>query len=358
MCVLAQVLINRLQLAAGLKVDTSTTLNFLFVGNPGCGKTTVAELLAGVMSELGLRKNPIPINTSATDVLAMQPSDFEALVTRADGGTLFIDEAYLLKPNPRGQQPNASNFICDILLKVSETKRLTTSFILAGYKDEVLELLTYNDGFPSRFPLVFEFEDYSQQQLCKIFKDMIKTRNLKLEAKVECGVSLAKVNAVSLQTSSHCCAFLHHDAQSCIVRLQKVASRRIAKGAGKKGFANGRTVRNYVDVVINNFTDRVGALALSGVALSPKELSTLSRADVLGDKPDLVNSQLLKDLYAMIGLGKVKEAVRGLMAMQLQNWEAETRGEKTQEISLHRMFLGNPGTGGPPLIHCYHAELN
>ncbi len=149
----------------------------------------------------------------------------------AEGGTLFIDgmidssqlqsddflEAYLFKPAPRGSTANASNGVLDYLLKVAETMRDTTTFILAGYKDDILHLLTYNDGFRSRFPkeFTFEFEDYNELQLRRIFRNMVKERGFRLQSPRECGAPLAKI-----------------------------IGRRIARGAGKKGFGNAREVRS------------------------------------------------------------------------------------------------------------------
>ena len=284
----------------------------------GCGKTTVAELLAAAMAEVGYRTNPVPFLTNAGDILkAKDPvGEFEQLVESASGGTVFIDEAYLLKPAPRGSTANASNGVLDYLLKVAETKRETTTFILAGYKEDLLALLAYNDGFPSRFPkeFTFFFEDYTELQLRRIFIDMVSSRGYKLRSKKQCGAPLAKI-----------------------------VSRRLARGSGKKGFGNARTVRNFVDLAVNKHKDRIGSKILHMQKVSDAEHSTLELGDVIGDRPNLAQSPLLKELDAMIGLKSVKEAVHGLMELQLQNYDRELRGEKREEISLHRVFYGNPG---------------
>jgi hypothetical protein len=239
-------------------------------------------------------------------------------VEKATGGTVFIDEAYLFKPAPRGSTANASNAVLDYLLKVAETKRETTTFILAGYKEDVLNLLAYNDGFPSRFPkeFTFNFEDYDENQIRHIFCDMLKSRGFRLQKKKQSGG----------------------------VPIARVIARRIARGAGKKGFGNARTVRNVLDLSINKQTARIGSKVLHKQRVTDAEHRTLTVSDVLGDRPNLAQSPLLKELDSMIGLRHVKQAVHGLMELQLQNYDREMRGEKREEISLHRVFYGNPGT--------------
>ena len=92
-------------------------------------------------------------------------------------------------------------------------------------------------------------------------------------------------------------------------------------------------------------TARIGSRVLKNEPLSEYDHRTLLKTDVLGERPNLEKSGTLQELNSMIGLAKVKSAVRGLMELQLQNYDREMRGEEVELISLHRVFYGNPGTG-------------
>jgi SpoVK/Ycf46/Vps4 family AAA+-type ATPase len=316
--------------------NSHISMNFLFVGNPGSGKTTVAELLATAMVQLKFRKNATPLITSASKILKLQDpaGEFEVMVKKAAGGTVFIDEVNLFKPAAAGQQSNASNAVLDYLLEVSESLRATTTFILAGYKEDVEKLLTYNESFPSRFPKVFtfHFEDYTEPQLKQILIRMTFEREYDFESKKSCGVSIPSIMAM-----------------------------RIARGRNMKGFGNAREVRNQLDAAIGRQDARLGSIALKSTdvnfRLSYTEMYTLTRIDAIGDRPNLANSPIFHELDSMVGLVAVKKAVKALMEFQLQNYDREMRGEDVEKISLHRVFLGKPGTGKTTVAKLYGRLL-
>lgn len=145
---------------------------YLYLGNPGVGKTTVAKLMGGVLKAAGVLSQGHVVTRTAR---AMQehPDQFEATLKLARGGILFIDEAHQL-----GEPGNyAGNEIIKRLLTVLEDDAVTdtTCIILAGYPQPMIHLLQADEGLASRFgseDSMVLFEDYDTDALMQVLDYM------------------------------------------------------------------------------------------------------------------------------------------------------------------------------------------
>ena len=78
---------------------------------------------------------------------------------------MFIDEAYALNS---GYSNDFGSEAVDEILKFMEDHRKDMVIIFAGYTKEMSEFLQMNSGLESRVPNVFDFEDYSLDELVQI----------------------------------------------------------------------------------------------------------------------------------------------------------------------------------------------
>ena len=150
--------------------STAPSLHMSFTGRPGTGKTTVAERMSQILHRLGyLRKGHVV--TATRDDLVGQfvghtaPKTKE-MIQRAQGGVLFIDEAYYLyKP---GNERDYGAEAIEILLQEMERQRKDFVVIFAGYKDRMDAFYGSNPGLSSRVAHHLDFPDYSNEELMAI----------------------------------------------------------------------------------------------------------------------------------------------------------------------------------------------
>ncbi|KAF2837532.1 P-loop containing nucleoside triphosphate hydrolase protein [Patellaria atrata CBS 101060] len=161
------------------------SLNRVFLGSPGTGKTSVAKLYGQILADIGL--------LSKGEVVVKNPSDFvgsvlgesekntKGILASTIGKVLVIDEAYGLfsaQGEGRSQQdPYKTAVIDTIVAEVQSTPGDDRCVLLLGYKDQMEEMFQkVNPGLTRRFPLdaAFVFEDFSDEELRKIFDLKIK----------------------------------------------------------------------------------------------------------------------------------------------------------------------------------------
>lgn len=158
----------------------------MFLGSPGTGKTTVAKILGGKLRELGvLSKGHVVVRERATLIGKYYSSESEntlAALEEAEGGILFIDEAYQLCQPDDPKDPG--RFVIETLMTAlaDESKR-DWMLILAGYTEPMQRLFDINPGLRSRIPQsnIFTFEDFNEAELMEIAEGYLRRNHFTLD---------------------------------------------------------------------------------------------------------------------------------------------------------------------------------
>ncbi|MDR0742985.1 MAG: AAA family ATPase [Tannerella sp.] len=225
--------------------DISNSMNFLFLGNPGTGKTTVARLMGKILT--GIKALPYSnlVEIRSPKVLIDRISGENRagkIFNSALGRVLFIDEAYGLLLETGGAS------VITELTAFSENNAGKLCIILAGYPDEMEQLIKTNSGLASRFTQRINFANYSAEELIEIFASFCKTNNCSYDEE-----------------------FYH-----LLQHYTKILSE---KSTGKKDFGNGREMRNLFICCLKELANRVGG------KYTVDDLFTAS--DIISCVPDL-----------------------------------------------------------------------
>jgi len=229
----------------GLKVS-SQALHYVFHGNPGTGKTTVARILAKIFFGFGVLPTANFTETDRSGLVAgyvgQTAIKTDEIVQSSLDGVLFIDEAYALAKEGGGGQDFGQEAI-DTLLKRMEDHRDRLIVIVAGYPALMRQFLQSNPGLSSRFTRSITFEDYTVPEMCRIF------------------ANICKKEEYTLTKEAH--------ASACI--LFSVAHRQ-----KDEHFGNARFVRN----VYESTTMKQSARLAADAEITKQALATLERIDI------------------------------------------------------------------------------
>ena len=216
--------------------------HLVFSGNPGTGKTTVARLLAEIYRSLGVVDKGHLVEVDRSGLVAgfvgQTAPKVVAAFDEADEGVLLIDEAYALV---RGTESDFGREAIDTIVKLVEDRRDRIVVIMAGYPDEMAQLVGANPGLRSRFPKTIVFPDYTTDELVAIFR-----------MQCEHGGYIPSPDAIEA------------------VRAELDAAPR------DKGFGNGRLARNLFEAAVARQASRVVGID----SPSDEELTALTVEDI------------------------------------------------------------------------------
>jgi hypothetical protein len=175
------------------------------------------------------------------------------VIKKANGGVLFIDEAYALNDRYRNQKGYGEE-ATDVLVKEMEDRRDSLVVIVAGYKEPMMDFIQLNPGLKSRIPVVIDFPDYSDDELIEITQRIGKGRGLTFENE-----ALEKVRT--------------------LLNIEKT----------KEGFGNAREVENLIDAAQRNLTLRISHLGNLATEVESHNI-------VANDIPDVPQQQPKKQI--------------------------------------------------------------
>lgn len=240
------------------KGEKDFNLHMCFYGNPGTGKTEVVRILSRILFDAGVLDEAKRVETDSRGLLGKFVGETapktEAKINEAMNGVLFIDEAYGLvgSGSAIGGTANYGEEAISVLLKEMEDKRGRFCIILAGYKDEMKNMLSANPGFASRIQFTLEFPDYTGEELGEIAKAFLAKKKYTTES-------------------------------SALERLPDITE----YYRNQPNFANARTVRNVLDQVLINQNLRTEDLEEDNTVIAadveeyiPDEGIVLSDADM------------------------------------------------------------------------------
>lgn len=290
------------------KGTEALNLHMCFYGNPGTGKTEVARILAGILYENKIlpTKKLVEVDRGGLvgQYVGETPQKTMYAIQSAMGGVLFIDEAYALIPEDGGGWDYGHEAVAT-LVKAMEDYRGKFCVILAGYRNQMLEMLSSNPGFRSRIQFELDFPNYSRQELSEISDLMLRKRQYTME-------------------------------QAAKERMLDITDIK-RKSAN---FANAREIRNLLDQIIMcqsvraiGTDDRELGLADVNQYIQDAKLALPGKGET--EKKILTGDE---ELERLIGLGQVKRMVKKIKAFAKRNLGSG-------ELNLHMCFLGNPGTG-------------
>ena len=305
----------------GEAAEGLTKYNFILTGNPGTGKTSVANTLGKIFYALGVTSTDRITKKEPKDIISQYTGEsaknMDAAITEAMGGVLFIDEAYGLNPVDAGGQSTSpeGKKALEVLMTRMENEAGKFVVVCAGYPKEMADFLGANPGLPRRFSHTIHIDDYSAEELLEIYERAAKAKKYNFR--------LADEN----------------------VRIKALNMFQNMVAMKNEKFGNAGEAIKKVAETKTNINNRIKTIPYE--QWTPELVQTALAEDIPYEEPEKISiDKCLEELNALVGLEGVKSSLTKLAHTINNEIESAKLEGRRPEIPLgHYLFLGNPGTG-------------
>ena len=316
-----------LQIKRG-ETNTFQGKHYVFTGNPGTGKTTVARIMADVFKTLGILSRGQLVEADRAKLVAGYSGQTaiktNQLIDSAMGGVLFIDEAYTLKSN---DQDSFGAEAIDTLLKRLEDDRGRFICIVAGYTDQMHDFIDSNPGLKSRFTQTIHFDDYTPDELTQIFLNLAASKNFTISDDTQ--------------------AAIHRQFEQLYLRRDK-------------NFGNAREARRIFDETVERQSQRLVTL-MNAPGFKEEDMFSITSADLPSAQSDKTRplDEVLNELDDFVGMRSVKNSIRRLAVQSMFMKQRAAMGAgNVQQMAMNFVLTGNPGTGKTSIARKMGEVLN
>ncbi|KAJ3782150.1 P-loop containing nucleoside triphosphate hydrolase protein [Lentinula aff. detonsa] len=291
------------------------SLNRVFTGSPGTGKTTVAKLYGQILTDLGLLSNGEVVVKNPADFvgshLGQSEANTKAILASSVGKVLVIDEAYGLYggASQNGSDIYKTAVIDTIVAEVQSEPGEDRCVLLLGYRKEMEEMFrNVNPGLSRRFAIdsPFQFDDFTEDELMEVLD--LKLRESDLDASSE-----AKV----------------------------IAREFLGRARNRPKFGNGGDVQNMIDKAKLRYLSRQASLPLhqrpDDIVFQPVDF------DPEHDRQSHASTNLAKLFEDIVGCDEIVEKLRKYQRIAMNAKRAGKDARK--QIPTCFIFKGPPGTG-------------
>ena len=303
-----------LQIKRG-ETNTFQGKHYVFTGNPGTGKTTVARIMTDVFKTLGIVSRGQLVEADRAKLVAGYSGQTaiktNQLVDQAIGGVLFIDEAYTLKSN---DSDSFGSEAIDTLLKRLEDDRGKFICIVAGYTEQMHDFIDTNPGLKSRFTQTIHFDDYTPDELTQIFLNLASGKSFTIDEPTK--------------------AAIHRQFEQLYLRRDK-------------NFGNAREARRIFNEAVEKQSQRLVSL-MNDPGFKEEDMYKLTTADLPMAQNESARplDEVLNELDEFVGMRSVKNSIRRLAVQSMFMKQRAAMGAgNVQQMAMNFILTGNPGTG-------------